>query len=173
MPPYVTVEKAADSNPTAKQPTIASAGSSSSTTAVPVSSGVPLSGIAIGGIVAGCIIGVLIFVLGSWCTYRRLSHRGNNDPPGLGVPTTNFFDPTAPGASRAPGSSSNRYMQEDYFPKQPTVPGLNYASPEGVAEMAGNPVSYSQGTNWWGAAGQVPPNGAEGQGRTAVYEVRG
>lgn len=140
----------------------------------PLGSGVPLSGIAIGGIAAGCVIGVLVFVLAGWCTYRRLKNRGNHDPPG-GVGTTNFFDPTAT-TSRAPagGSRYQHGMQEQsYFPKPP-VPVVNYplshsqasSPPEQMAEMPANPASYSHSTNWWGA-GQTPPD------TSAVYEVEG
>lgn len=120
---------------------------------------------------AGCVIGVLIFVLGSWCTCRRLRHRGNNDPPG-GVPTTNFFDPAASASSRTPGSSTRYTQEQSYFPKQPTIPVLNYPPPEGVAEMAEPSVPYSQSTNWWGAD-QVSPAEVHGQDRTIVYEVEG
>lgn len=172
MPPYSTIGKAADSNPTAKHSTI-SVSPSSPATASPLSTGVPLSGIVIGGIVAGCVIGILVFVLVGVCTYRRLRHRGNNDPPG-GVPTTNFFDPVASSA-RTPGSgSTTRYTQEQgYFPKQPTVPVLNYPLPQGVAEMAETPVSYSQSANWWGSTGQVHHGGTHRQERAAIYEVEG
>lgn len=170
MPPYTTVGKATDSNPAVKQPTITGMGPGSSATGGHSGPGVPpLSGITIGGIVAGCVIGVLVFVLGSWCTYRRLRHRGNNDPPG-GVPTTNFFDPSA--STRTPGSGSlNRYTQEHgYFPKQPTIPVLNYPVPEGVAEMGETPASYTQSANWWGA-GQVPLSTVQGQDGAVIYEV--
>lgn len=170
MPLYTTIGKAADSNPTAKQLTISA---SPSTTANPLRPAAPLSGIVIGGIVAGCVIGVLVFVLVGVCTYRRLRNRGNNDPPG-GVPTTNFFDPAAP-PTRTPGSGSmNHYTQEQgYFPKQPTVPVLNYPLPEGVAEMAETTVSYSQSKNWWGSVGHMPPGGVTKQQRAAIYEVDG
>lgn len=173
MPPYTTVGKATDLNPAVKQPTKTGVDPSSSATVNHSGSGVPLSGITIGGIVAGCVIGVLIFVMGGWCTYRRLRHRGNNDPPG-GVPTTNFFDPAASASTRTPGSGSlNRYTQEQgYFPKQPTIPVLNYPIPEGVAEMGEPPATYTQSANWWGA-GQVPPSMVQGHDGAVIYEVEG
>lgn len=145
-----------------------------------------ISPVTIGGIVAGCLVGIAIFFFLGWYTYRRVGSRGNNDPPGdLGVTTTNYYDPTA-SVSRTPGSgSSGRYntvtQEQGYFPKMPfkqkTVPAHVLPPPNGVVEMANNTASHptQQSQVAWGSGSHnhapVELPGLDRQ--EPVYEVEG
>lgn len=143
-----------------------------------------ISPVTIGGIVAGCLVGISIFVFLGWYTYRRVGSRGNNDPPG-GVTTTNYYDPTA-SVSRTPGSSSStRYhtvtQDHGYFPKMPfkqkTVPSQALPPQNGVVEMAHNTASYpaQHGQVAWGNGNHnhVPVELPALDRQEPIYEVEG